>query len=44
MTKHNIWPEEMKDAPKWKQNLFKFGVIMGSGFLAYTAIEWAVGM
>jgi hypothetical protein len=40
----DIWPDEMKTAPKWKQNLFKFGVIMGTGFIGYTLIEWAVGM
>jgi hypothetical protein len=34
----------MKTAPKWKQNLFKVAVIMGTGYIVYGVIEWAVGM
>lgn len=37
-------PEQLDHAPKWKQNLFKFGLVMGTGYVVYNLIEWAVGM
>lgn len=35
-------PEQLEDAPKWKQTLFKFTLVMVTGFVAYNIIDWLV--